>query len=101
MKCIECDSGNVIETTSNWTQMIEDKTYVVPHINILRCQQCGECCSKLKHHSQPVINGVCIHLVDEPGTGRKKCNIALYRPRTCGNDPSGCKHITHNIVPCE
>lgn len=42
MKCVECDGGNVVETTSNWTQTIDDKIYVIPHVKILRCQQCGE-----------------------------------------------------------
>ena len=42
MKCVECETGDVTETTSNWTQTIDDKIYVIPHIKVLRCQQCGE-----------------------------------------------------------
>ena len=67
----------------------------------VRCQQCGECCTNIKNHVLPTNNGVCIYLVDEPGTGRKKCDIALHRPRHCGDDPPSCEHITHNIVKCQ
>ena len=69
-----------------------------------RCIQCGICCTNLKNHSLPTIDGTCIHLVDEPGReGMKRCNIALYRPRNCGNNPrsSKCKNITYKIVKCK
>ena len=69
-----------------------------------RCQRCGKCCMNIKNHILPTINGTCIHLVDEPGQpGKKRCNIALYQPRSCGNDPRPeiCKHITYKIVKCK
>ena len=71
-------------------------------VKVDRCIQCGECCSNLKKHHLPTIDGRCVHLVDEPGVpDKKRCNIALRRPRTCGDDPKSCKHITHRIVKCK
>ena len=37
-----------------------------------RCQQCGECCTNLKNHTEPTINGECIHL-DEERKGKRLC----------------------------
>lgn len=66
-----------------------------------RCQMCGECCTNLKNHLYPTINGECIHLGKDKGDGKRPCNIALYRSRACGADSRKCNHITYKVIPCK
>lgn len=69
-----------------------------------RCNMCGDCCTGLKNHVYPTINGDCIHLKPPNAHGQRECGIALYRARTCENDPregqfKRCS-ITYKRVKC-
>jgi len=64
-----------------------------------RCQQCGNCCTGLKNHIYPTIDGTCVHLGDEVN-GKRLCKIAIHRSINCCNDPRQCDYITYNIAEC-
>ena len=66
-----------------------------------RCQMCGKCCTNLRGHTMPTINGECVHLEQPDKFGRRMCKIAIRRPFPCGNDPKQCDHITYKVVKCK
>lgn len=55
-----------------------------------RCNFCGKCCMGIdpKFHFFPVINGKCVHLINEPGTKDKyRCRFGISRPFVCSFFP--------------
>jgi MinD superfamily P-loop ATPase len=63
-----------------------------------RCNMCGDCCTGLKNHIYPTVNGDCIHLKSPDGKGRRFCAIPLYRSRLCDNDPKQGKYERCSIT---
>lgn len=60
-----------------------------------RCNMCGKCCTGLKSHSQPLVDGRCVHLAKEPGNNpRYECSRRLNRPFGC------CIGVPHNTNGC-
>ena len=74
-------------------------------VKVGRCNMCGDCCTGLKNHVYPTINGECVHLKPPDEQGRRECGIPLYKSRVCENDPRPLKHercsITYKIVQCK
>ena len=66
-----------------------------------RCNACGDCCTGLKNHVYPLVEGECIHLQAPDVVGKRMCGLALYRSRICDNDPREGQHkrcsITYKI----
>jgi hypothetical protein len=60
---------------------IENTTY----IKKTRCNRCGDCCRGIKDsaHIFPVVDGACIHLVDN------ECDLGEDCPISCMRDPVG------------
>jgi len=57
-------------------------------VKVDRCNMCGDCCTGWRDgFIYPVKDGVCIHLDDPDKEGRRKCKIAINRPRLCDDDP--------------
>lgn len=49
-----------------------------------RCNMCGKCCTNLKKHVFPLIDGQCIYLQKEPGQNDEwLCGLGILRPFGC------------------
>ena len=63
-----------------------------------RCNMLGDCCTGLKNHIYPLVDGACIHLKAPDKQGKRMCGIPLYRSRLCDNDPKQGKHERCSIT---
>ena len=64
-------------------------------VKIERCNMCGDCCTKVKGHPFPTIDGKCIYLQKEPGKNQMwRCSLGIRRPFGC------CVAVSQDNLRC-